>query len=299
MKINIIYSNNSFGLTKDAKIIRSILSEHKFNLIDFKKNNNLHKADLNIFLEVLDRNDGYFKNYKKLAPKNILFPNPEWFMDSWVKYIKELDLICCKTKHAVKIFSQYTDKIMFTSFTSENLDLKYIQKEKSFFHSGGKSVNKGTDRLIEAWLGIKEKLYLYHRNYKTKNPNIELSNEYIQERDFQEIRNKILYHIYPTKYEGFGQNIWESLSCGAIIITTDSPPMNEFNCDFYVKAIQSRKHCQAHFWNADINDIRLKVNQASKLSNKEIIERISKNKETFKINDLLFKKKLKECIKTL
>lgn len=297
MQINIIYSNNSYGLSKDAKIIRNVLHGHNFNLINFKTNANLHKADINIFLEILDRNNNFFKEYKKLAPINILFPNPEWFLNSWIKHLPGFDLICCKTKHAVKIFSQWTNQCTYTSFTSDNLYIPITQKEKSFFHSGGKSVNKGTYQLLEAWNDIQEKLYLFHKNYKSTNPNISCTNNYVSDIEFIKIKNKILFHIYPAKYEGFGHNIWESMSCGAIIITTDAPPMNEYNADFYIKSSIGKKHCQARFNEVNIGSLRDKVNQAMKLPDIEILKRITKNKENFKTNDMYFKKRLRTLIK--
>jgi hypothetical protein len=299
MQINIIYSNNSYGLTKDANIIKSVLKEHNYNMIDHRSNYNLYPADLNIFLEVLDRNDNFFHKYKGLAPKNILFPNPEWFLDNWKRFLPTFDMICCKTKDAVKVFSQHSDECVYTSFTSDNLDTNNYQKEKVFFHSAGKSVNKGTSRLISAWNGVNDILYLYHKNYNPKNPNIITENRYIPDKEFNEIRNRMLFHVYPTRYEGFGHNIWESMSTGAIIITTDAPPMNEYKCDFYAKSYKGKKHCQVYFNEVIENSLIEQINKARNLSKSEIIERSQKNKENFKRNDEYFRKTLKECIKTL
>jgi len=298
-KINIIYSNNNWGLTKDCNILQSVLVGYEFNLIDFKINDNLNKADINIFLEVLDRNNDYFIEYKKLAPKNVLIPNPEWFLDGWIKYLKDFDLICCKTLHAFQIFSKHSDKCEFTSFTADNIDLNYVEKELSFFHSCGNSVNKGTDLLFEGWKNIKEKLYLFSKRHKSDNINIELRNDFVPDKEFQEIKNKVLFHIYPTKYEGFGHNIWESFSCGAIVILTDAPPLNEYNANFYIKATQDRKFHQVFFNKIDITDLRLQIKKISELELDEIIEMSNNNKQNYIDNHKFFTEKINECIKTL
>jgi len=41
--------------------------------------------------------------------------------------------------------------------------------------------------------------------------------------------NSHRFHIMPCEYEGFGHGLHESLGCGALVITTAAPPMNEVN----------------------------------------------------------------------
>ena len=302
MKINIIYHNNGFGLTKDANIIKGILKEHTFNMISTYEQSLLEKADLNIFLEVLDRNDKKFHQYKKLAKRNIFFPNVEWFCNGWIEYLKEFDTICCKTKHSEKVLNDLgCDNTFFTSFTSENQwDENITNKYRGFFHSAGKSNNKGTDKLIQAWKTLENsqyKLFLLRKGQSgLSNKNIFLYNDYLKEKDFIKLKNQYLFHVYPTRYEGFGHNIWESKSMGAVVITTDAEPMNGYCKDFPLRSSRGKKHGLVYFNEVNPDSIIEQCKKAYKLGINEIHDIAERNIIEYLANDEFFKQQLKRVV---
>ena len=70
----------------------------------------------------------------------------------------------------------------------------------------------------------------------TKNPqllakytakNICIVSKALSDVALRQIQNEHGIHVCPSEAEGFGHYIGEALGCGALVITTDAPPMNE------------------------------------------------------------------------
>ncbi|SEW17869.1 Glycosyl transferases group 1 [Chitinophaga sp. YR573] len=233
MKITIIGANNNGGLEKDKIILTKLLQEHNFD-VDARDNRDFaplsEDTDLCIHLEVVDE--------RCFGKRNILIPNQEWFMRKWLPSLHKFEAIFCKSRYAYNIFNNYHNNVHYTGFTSIDC---YVpsEKAKECFHAAGNSKAKGTQLLIYAWDNFTDaRLHLATRTIDTAtitNESIS-AHYYLSKEEYSRLRNSTLIHIYPSQVEGFGHCINEAMSCGAVVITTDYPPMNEFKCNFYIPA---------------------------------------------------------------
>ena len=57
--------------------------------------------------------------------------------------------------------------------------------------------------------------------------NIRLVASYLDDGELRALQNRNLFHLCPSETEGFGHHLVEGMSCGAITLATDAPPMNE------------------------------------------------------------------------
>ena len=57
--------------------------------------------------------------------------------------------------------------------------------------------------------------------------NVNLITSRLNAEDVSALQNSVPIHICTSECEGFGQIIAEAISVGAVVITTDTPPMNE------------------------------------------------------------------------
>ena len=198
MRINIIYHNNGAGLTVDANIIESVLSEHAVNKIDIYKRSKHLKADLNIYLEVVD-----YRCFR-LAPRNVFIPNPEWFMNAWKRTIRKFDCVWCKTHDAVKIFKGMGLPTEYLSFTSPDRYMPGVMRDPVYLHLQGQSETKGTKQILRAWTRDMPRLIIVSQK-RLKVPDYimhhfgRLGNEAVKK-----LQNRCLYHLCPSEYEGFG-----------------------------------------------------------------------------------------------
>ena len=229
MQINIVSCDNGVGLTRDARIITDllVLGGHE---VSFSAFNDVptRKYDLNIFLELVG------VKWFDAAKKNILIPNPEWYDSGWVQFLRRFDMVFAKTHCAEEIFRKRGVPVVFTSFTSYDRALPDIKKDDlKFFHLAGKSLQKGTEMVIRAWdknptfppLTIVQDPSKWKRRVTSK--NINHIYDHLDEHVLKTLQNAYGIHVCPSETEGFGHYIMEALSVKSLVITTNSPPMNE------------------------------------------------------------------------
>lgn len=224
--------------------------------------------DLVIFLEVIPR------NLLDLAPIKFFFANPEWMTPEILKTAqRHMDKVFAKTREGQRILEPlFPDRVFYTGFACRDQYLPDVERRPWFLHVGGNSAIRGTQAVLDAWKWKKDgqligrHLIVVSRALKER-PEIPMVTYYdeIDEERLRSLQNQCLFHIYPSGTEGFGHAIHESLSVGAVLITTGGPPMNEIEPSLKIPATKKSKIHLADVYEVSALDI---YEMASDLSTK-------------------------------
>lgn len=230
---NIISNNtNGAGLERDFKLLRGMLESygctvygHMFNDLTMPR-----RTDVSIYLEVIA---GHTLNQ---ARENWLIPNSEWyFANLWDQFLPKISRVLCKTKDCLDIWTKKVgNKATYIGFESNDFLRPDIQRRPHFLHMAGKSETKNTQAVTDAWRQYKLPypltLVAFKPNIVQMCRNIPYATHITRLTDEQVITfmNEHLFHIMPSKYEGFGHFLHEALGTGGIVVTTNAPPMNTF-----------------------------------------------------------------------
>ena len=123
LKINIIARTNGVGLDRDVDLIRETLITAGLDVTvsHCRGISPLRRFlpekphyDANIFLERV------FPRWFGSAKNNFLIPNQERFPKRHLKFLKEIDHILCKSRHAEEIFSGLGHSTQFISFNTQD-----------------------------------------------------------------------------------------------------------------------------------------------------------------------------------
>ncbi|MBA2726795.1 MAG: glycosyltransferase [Parachlamydiaceae bacterium] len=226
LSFNIICSANGVGQSKDFKILSSELQKlgHQVNHVNYPSLQ-ANPVDINIFIEHFD------PQLFPYAQKNCLIPNPEWYCN-FLEYIPQFDLILCRTHEIERIFKEREGHTYFIGFTScDNLRPEITKDYSQYFHLRGQSAAKGTDAIMKVWQERPDfPMMTITSHWKEYAPlhNLSLHQYIMSEQDLILLQNICGIHLLPSQTEGFGHSISEAMSCGAVVLTTNAPPMNEF-----------------------------------------------------------------------
>ena len=233
--INIISRSNGVGLDQDANLLKSSFEAAgmKVTLSHCRAIRpwswmfgGKNKFDANIFLERC------FPRWFHRSRVNLLIPNQERFPERHLKHLKKIDHVLCKSKHAEAIFSKHADA-RFIGFSSpDRNDPSVTPDYQSFLHLAGKSTLKGTETILELWAKHPEwpdlTLIQHASNAPDQVPsNVTLISDYLSNEELSNQLNSHGVHLCPSRSEGWGHYIVEAMSCSAVVLTTDAPPMNE------------------------------------------------------------------------
>lgn len=235
-RLNLIARSNGVGLDQDVDLIRkaALAGEHE---VTFSHCRSLSpfarwlpsrpKYDANLFLERI------FPRWLKAAKTNILIPNQERFPTRHLGRLRHIDHVFCKSRHALEIFKTHHPSCHYIGFTSCDLNRPEVPRAPDgVLHLAGRSTLKGTETILALWRRHPDwptlTLLQHLDNAPSEVPdNVNLITDYLSREHLITLINRNPIHLCPSRSEGWGHYIVEAMSCGAVVITTDAPPMNE------------------------------------------------------------------------
>ena len=267
---------NGAGLERDCLILRSLLESQgkRVNLVQFTSRDEPPSADVNIFLEVV-------------APHVFQYGREQWFIPN-SEYIWNADAIfgkfskvLCKTNDAFDIWGAKSGNAIYTGFESSDLYRSDIKKQTEFLHLAGLSGTKNTEAVIAAWRDFELPYPLtvvsvkdYVAELCDGLPNVTFKRR-VSDDELVELLNRCQFHLMPSEYEGWGHVIHEGLGCGAVMITTNAPPMNSYlgiHPNLLVSVSRSKRWGCAQLHSVDASAVADAITMAMELTDSERAE---------------------------
>lgn len=326
--VNVIGKKNAYGLMYDSRIVIDLLNESGFDAqfvnADFFCGSSIPekikdrlgrirqdlsyrflphrypKRDLNIFLEWVPR------HMFQAGRRQVLIPNQEWYDVEDEDVLPKFDLVICKTRAAVEVFSKRGCRTAFSSFTSvDRRTAPSAPKRPEFLMIIG-NIFGIPERVLDLWARHPEwpRLTLSGRFIppNVNLPNVRLIRDFISAGEIARLQNECQFHLCVTAAEGFGHKFNEGFSCGAIIVATDAPPMNEIvqpDRGLLVKWDRTnplRLGTEYHF---DAADLERTIENALRLTPAQITAMTSNAKAWFEDNDRFFRKQFPRIVNDL
>lgn len=233
----VIRKNNNFGLTKDAKLLveamREARPEATVDTVNLKSRGWIDRLLRRKWAVSAIHIERAFPRWFSAAGQHFLIPNQERFPKRHIGRLKKVGTVLAKSRHALDIFQNLGVRAEYLGFTSEDrLDASVTRNWNGFLHLAGGSTLKGTEDVVSLWKRHPNwpVLTLVQSRPDPKEsfpPNIKVLSGYLDDALLREIQNSNGIHLCPSRSEGWGHHIVEAMSVGALIVTTDAPPMNE------------------------------------------------------------------------
>jgi hypothetical protein len=247
----VVNKNNNFGLAKDAELLKGAwiawgrahgLHGLKVSVLDPREPPVV--CDVVVFLEV--PHPVWFP----WAKVRVLMLNEEWWLDAWNGYVKEFDLILCKTKDAAVRLAERTGTLpeqalvhwKGTVMPAEfNLTLGPLKaKEQSWSWFLGGSVNKiaAAKQLLPLWpvSNLPLKVYVTAEFLNAEElaalpENVKVIVGDLSPKQHRIAAAKSVGHVNCSAAESFGYAAAESVAAGAFMLLNRINTYSEYYGD--------------------------------------------------------------------
>ncbi|MBS45405.1 MAG: hypothetical protein CMH83_19985 [Nocardioides sp.] len=235
---------------------------------------------------------------------NWLIPNQEWFRTTRLHYLSDINRVLCKTQTAIAAFAPHHPSVQYLGFSIPNAitarDPVIKSPEKSgFIHISGSSLSKGTAAVLQAWKNHPEWPILSVVANSELVPD-ELSQNIKHYRNIDDAELEALWKasriaVIPSEVEGYGQVLVEAMKVGAVLITTDAPPMNELITSergYLVPYRDSRPFRLGRRFYVTAEDVEAAIQQILDEPSEALEKKAQKAKEWVQENHMAFKERL-------
>lgn len=305
-RILITGRQNGVGLETDARILEQVLADHAEVSIRPIRSippwqmllpSKTRSGQALIYLERI------FLRWHRHAEVKVLFPNQERYPERLVPFLRTVDHICCKSRHATEIFARLHPSVHYVGFSSPDQYRPEILPDfDRYFHLAGRSTMKGTEYLIRVWEQHPEwpeLTIVCHPSleYKTTAKNLMIRANRLSDEELIQLQTVSGVHLCPSLCEGWGHYIVEALSSMSVVLTLDAPPMNEIiqpDRGILVGYADSRPRRLGTQFTPDIHDLEAKIARIVEMPIETKQSIAVKGREWFLSNQIEFRKRLVE-----
>lgn len=319
VRVNLVAADNGAGLTRDMNLLAGALSDAGMDItITALRRGKLRKwfrpwfvRTGNALRRLLGLKPPFRLNlmqehiraeYLPWAEVNVLVPNPEYLLQSDIDLLQRVDCVFVKTRHAEEILGRLGGRTEYIGFTSEDRSDGRVPCMRAFLHVAGKSGNKGTQAVLDAWrqhphwppLTVVRRSKRVPQNEPVP-ANVTLLTRYLADDVLKELQNSHRFHLCPSRTEGFGHYLLEALGVGAVTLATDGAPMNELvtpERGILIPVARTGRQAAATTWLADAAEIAEAVERALALDEEQCEKLSEAAREFFLGNDREFHRRI-------